>query len=63
MEIVILSMTAFAVISTILNVIDSFKTRDKVNEIISKHNSLVESLQKAEKEIEKEIENLKNQIK
>ena len=59
MKVVILSMAIFAVINIILILIDSFKTRKKINEIISKHNSLVESLQKTEKE----VENLKNQMK
>ena len=59
MKTVILSMAIFAVISTILILIDSIKTRDKINEIISKHNLLVESLQK----IEKEVEKLKNKMK
>ena len=59
MKVVISSMAIFAFISTILILIDSIKTRNKINEIISKHNLLVKSLQK----IEKEVENLKNQMK
>ena len=59
MKVIILSMAIFAVISTILILIDSLKTRKKINEIISKHNLLVESLQK----IEKEVEKLKNKMK
>ena len=63
MKVVILSMAIFAFICTILNLIDSFKTRKKINEIISKHNLLVKSLGCDLQKIEKEVENLKNQMK
>ena len=63
MKVVILSMAIFAFISAILNLIDSFKTRNRINEVISKHNLLVKLLVRNLQTIEKEIENLKNQIK
>ena len=63
MKVVILSMAIFAVISTILILIDSFKTRKKINEVRLKHKWLVESLICELQTIEKEIENLKNQMK
>ncbi len=63
MKVVILSMAIFAFICTILILIDSFKTRNKINEIISKHNLLIESLVCHLQKIEKEVENLKNQMK
>ena len=63
MKVVILSMAIFAVISTILSLIESFKTRNKINEIISKHNLLAKALACDLQTIEKEVENLKNQMK
>ena len=63
MKIVILSMAIFAFISTILNLIESFKTRKRINEIISKHNLLIKLLVRELQKIEKEVENLKNQMK
>ena len=63
MEVVILSMAIFAFICTILNLIDLFKTRNKINEVVSKHNLLVKSLVCDLQKIEKEVENLKNQMK
>ena len=63
MKEVILIMAIFAFISTILNLIDSIKTRNKINEILSKHNLLVESLVCDLQKMEKEVENLKNQMK
>ncbi len=63
MEIVILSMAIFTVINIILILIDSFKTRNKINEVISKHNLLAKTLACDLQTIEKEIENLKNQMK
>ena len=62
MEVVILSMAIFAFICTILNLIDLFKTRNKINEVVSKHNLLVKSLVCDLQKIEKEVENLKNQM-
>ncbi len=63
MKVIILSMAIFAVISTILTLIDSLKTRKKINEVKSKHNWLVESIICELQTIEKEIEKLKNQMK
>ena len=63
MKVVILSMAIFAVTSTISILIGSFKTRNKINEVISKHNLLVKLLVRNLQTIEKEIENLKNQMK
>ena len=63
MKAVILSMVIFAFISIILNLIDSFKTRKKINEIIAKHNLLVKLLVCDLQKIEKDVENLKNQTK
>ena len=63
MKAVIISMAIFAFFSTILNLIDLLSLRKKINEVKSKHNWLVESLICELQTIEKEIENLKNQMK
>lgn len=63
MEIVILSMVVFAFISAFFIFIDSLRIRKKMNEIISKHNLLAKALACDLQTIEKEIENLKNQMK
>lgn len=63
MKAVILSIVIFAFINTILNLIDSFRIRNKINDVISKHNSLVKSLVSDLTSIEKEVDNLKNKMK